>query len=117
MSQAVKISDTEMDALREAAALQSRSISGQAEHWMRLGRAFERDERFGFAKVEQALKGLLAPMELSAEQQEDYFDRLEAMQLTSTVTEEEFFADRRRRGVGVGMDDAGNIVRQTPGRT
>ena len=116
MSQAVKISDTEMEALREAAALQSRSISGQAEHWMRLGRAFERDERFGFAKVEQALRGLVAPMDLSAEQQEEYFDRFEASLHKPSKVAQDFFADRRQRGVGVGMDDAGNIVHQAPAR-
>lgn len=114
MSHAVKISDVEMDALREAAALQSRSLSGQAEHWLRLGRAFERDPRFGFAKVEQALKGLISPDELNDAEQEDYFEQLSDSYWAPSPVEDAFFADRRRRGVGVGMDEAGNMVLQTP---
>lgn len=114
MSQAIKISDAEMVVLREAAALQSRSIAGQAEHWMRLGRAFERDPRFGFAKVEQALKGLISPDELNDAEQEDYFEKLSASYWVPSPVEDAFFAERRRRGVGVGMDGAGNIVLQKP---
>lgn len=110
MSQAVKVSDEVMALLREAAALQSRSIAGQAEHWLRLGRAFERDPRFGFTQVEQALRGLVPPMDLSESQQEDYFDRLEERLLAPSAKATAFFEDRRRRGVGVGMDEAGNMV-------
>ena len=117
MSHAIKISDSEMVILREAAAQQSRSIAGQAEHWMRLGRAFERDPRFGFAKVEQALKGLISPDELNDAEQEDYFERLSDSYWAPSAVEDAFFAERRQRGVGVGMDDAGNIVSQKPERS
>lgn len=112
MSQPVKVSDEMIEVLRDTAALQQRSIAGQAEYWMRLGRAVERDPRLSFALVEQALRGLVPPAQLSGDQQEEYLDRLEDMQDAPSATEEAFFADRRRRGVGVGMDDAGLIVNQ-----
>ena len=109
-SHAVKISEEEMKHLREAAPLQSRSIAGQAEHWIRLGRAFERDPRFGFAKVEQALRGLIAPMDLNDEEQDEYLDRLGRSNWEPSRTEDAFFAEMRGRGEGVGMDDDGRIV-------
>jgi hypothetical protein len=114
MSAAVKISDTEMDAIREAAALQSRSMSGQAEHWLRLGRAFERDPRFGYAKVEQALKGLVAPMDLNEDEQEQYFDRMDSLLSAPSAEADAFFKDMRERTGGVGMDDEGNIINYKP---
>lgn len=110
----VKISLVEMDAAREAAQLHSRSVSAQVEHWIRLGRAVERDQRFGFAQVEEALRGLRSPDELSASQQEDYFDRLGDEMFVATPEQRAFFADRRKRGVGVGLDEAGQLVYQSP---
>jgi len=110
MSSAVKISDEEMQALRDAATLQSRSIAGQAEHWLRLGRAFESDPRFGYAKIEQALRGLVSPDDLSDAEQEQYFDKLGASYWDASPVEEAFFAEMRRRGEGVGIDEEGKII-------
>lgn len=110
MAQAVKISDQEMDAVREAAQLHNRSISGQAEHWIRLGRAVERDPRFGIVQIEEALRGLRPVGSLDEEQQDEYFQRFADETLTPSASEEAFWADRRKRGVGVGLDDAGNLV-------
>lgn len=110
MSAAVKISYTELAILRETAELQNRSISGQAEHWLRLGRAFEKNPNVGYTRVQEALKGLRSVDDLSNEEQEEYLDRFD--QLLSAPSEEmnAFFKDRQERGLGVGMDDAGNIV-------
>jgi hypothetical protein len=111
MAHAVKISDPEMEALREAAAVNSRSIAGQAEHWLRIGRAVERDPRFGYVQIEQALKGLRPVSSLSDEQQEEFFERFAAETLSPTERELEYWEDRQRKGLGVGMDEQGNIVR------
>lgn len=110
MSSAVKISEATMIALRDNAVLQSRSISGQAEHWLRLGQAFERDPRFGYARVEEALQGLVAPMELTDDEQEKYFDRLGESYGEPSPTEDAFFAEMNRRGEGVGLDENNNLV-------
>lgn len=114
MGAAVKISDTEMMAIREAAALQSRSIAGQAEHWLRLGRAVERDPRFSYSKIEEALKGLVDVDLLTTEEQEEYFDRFEVLLSKPSAEAETFFEERRRLGLGVGMNEAGSIVEQSP---
>lgn len=110
MPQAVKISDPEMNALRDAARINSRSISGQAEHWMRIGRAVERDPSLGYSRIEKALRGL-EPVSLDAlsEDQQDAFlaDMANAPQ---TVVEEDFWRNRRQRGLGVGLDDNDKLV-------
>ena len=115
-ARAVKVSEIEMTAIREAAALQSRSISGQAEHWLRLGRAFERDPRFGYAKVEEALKGLVAPMDLTEDEQELYFDRMDSLLSGSSPESDAFFKNMRENVGGVGMDEQGNIVEFKPAK-
>jgi len=114
MTAAVKISDSAMSALRKAAALQSRSLSGQAEHWLRLGRAFECDPRFGYAKIEQALQGLISPDDLDDAGQEAYFEKLADGYWEPSPVEDAFFADLRARGVGVGLDGDGKIVYNKP---
>lgn len=110
MSQAVKISDADMQALREAANIHNRSISGQAEHWLRIGRAVERNPAIGYTRIEQALKGLLSPDELSGEEQEEFLDRFAEQTLHPSEAENAYWAGRQRDGLGVGMDDAGVLV-------
>jgi len=110
MPQAVKISDAEMEAVREAASLNSRSISGQAEHWIRLGRAVERDPRFGYVQIEEALKALRSIDTLTEQQQEAYLDRLEDEMAKETPAERAFWEDRQSKGLGVGMDEDGKPV-------
>lgn len=48
--------------------------------------------------------------ELSFDEQEAFLDQLEALQDQQSQAEEAFFADRRRRGLGVGMDPDGRLV-------
>jgi hypothetical protein len=67
------------------------------------------------AKVEQALRGLIAPNALTDEEQELYFERMEAALWESSATEDAHFAERRAAGKGVGMDDAGALVYQYEG--
>jgi hypothetical protein len=103
MGQAVKISDSEMEALRDAARVSSRSISGQAEHWIRVGRAVERDPALSYSRIELALRGL-EPVALDAlgeAEQDDLIERIG----TAPATPEEtaFWRSRQRRGLGVGM--------------
>jgi hypothetical protein len=110
MPQTVKISDGEMEKVREAAELNSRSIAGQAEHWIRLGRAVERDPRFGYTRIEQVLKGLMRVEDLTDDEQEDYLDRLGDLMSVPNAEEKAFFADREARGLGVGMDEDGQLT-------
>jgi hypothetical protein len=41
MSATVKISESELNAITNAATFNNRTVSDQAEHWIRLGRAVE----------------------------------------------------------------------------
>lgn len=111
MGQAVKISDEEMQAVREAAQLHSRSIAAQAEHWIRIGRAVERDPRFGIVQIEEALRGLRSVDSLSGDQQESFLDRLGDQLHEPSPAQHAFWTDRQRRGLGVGLDEAGRVVR------
>jgi ParD-like antitoxin of type II bacterial toxin-antitoxin system len=101
----LKISDTEMHLLRQAADLHSRSLAGQAEHWMRLGRLVEQSPSFTHPDVARALAREITPEELPLSVQEEYFDRLGDMMTMPSAEEERFFAEMRRRGGAVG--DAG----------
>lgn len=67
-------------------------------------------------KIVLALKGELPLGELSRQQQEDYFDYLDQILLLPSLSEHRFFADRRRRGVGVGLDDEGHLIHQVSER-
>jgi hypothetical protein len=111
MGAAVKISDTEMQAIREAAAINSRSISGQAEHWIRIGRAVERNPDFSYARIEQALRGLMPASQLTEGEQEDYLDRLgDAMRAPATEEQRAQYAQLGAHPTAVGLDDQGKVV-------
>lgn len=112
MAQSIKISDREMELIRREAKLSSRSIAGQVTHWMRIGRSIERSSDFNYAQVRDALKGRRSPDELSAEEQAVYIDDLMAEASEATPEQQEFFAKRRKAGVGVGLDASGNITKQ-----
>lgn len=101
----LKISESEMHLLREAADLHSRSLAGQAEHWMRLGRLVEQNASFSHPDVARALSREIAPEALPLSLQEAYFDRLGDLMTMPSPDEERFFAEMRRKGGAVG--DAG----------
>lgn len=110
MAQIVKISDAEMSAIRAAAELNHRSVSSQAEYWIRLGRAVEQDPRFGQVQIEEALTGQRPISSLTDEQQEEFFDRFGAEMDKPTKEALAFWEERRRKGLGVGTDEEGNII-------
>ncbi|WP_170335094.1 hypothetical protein [Ruegeria arenilitoris] len=62
-------------------------------------------------RVKAALEAKLSPDELTTEEQEVWLD--EFMERTATLTPEAkaFFEDRRRLGLGVGLDENGILVR------
>ncbi|MDB5826226.1 MAG: hypothetical protein JWQ73_446, partial [Variovorax sp.] len=95
---------------RDAARVNSRSISGQAEHWIRIGRAIERDPAIGYSKVEMALRGLepLALDSLGEADQDAFIERLG--NVPATAAEQDFWRKRQRQGLGVGLDDQDKLV-------
>lgn len=108
--QNVKISGEEYEVVKAAAVVNRRSISGQAEHWMRIGRALERNPEIGYSRIERALHGLSSMDDLNGEEQEEFFDLFADKMGEVSDQERAFFADRERRGRGVGMDQEGRLT-------
>lgn len=69
----VKLSSLLVDEARQEAELLHRSIAGQIEHWVRLGRAVENAEGFSIARVRQALAGELKLETLADDEQDAFF--------------------------------------------
>jgi hypothetical protein len=117
MAQSIKISDEEMELLRREARLASRSIAGQVTHWLRIGRSIERAPDFNYAHIREALHAGRSPDALTSEEQAVYVDELMDIAAAETPEQSEFYASRRKAGLGVGADKAGKIVKQKkPGR-
>ena len=110
MAQSIKISNTEMDVLRDESKLFGRSIAGQAEHWMRIGRAIEQSGHFNYKKIQAVLKGTLNPDHLNRDEQEVYLDDfIDAMKQPQPEMDK-YFADRNEVGLGVGLDNDNNLI-------
>lgn len=58
----------------------------------------------------EALNGLPGPDELDDHEQEFFFDRFADKMRTASREEQDFWAERRRRGLGVGIDDQGDLI-------
>jgi hypothetical protein len=115
MAQSLKIGDNQMEILREAAELNGRSVAGQAEHWMRLGRAFESHPQARFEQVQQALQGQISVDQLPADDRKAFFGAFMSQAAAPSAAEDKFWADRRARGAGVGSDGRGGLVKALPG--
>ena len=112
MSQAVRISEAEMAHLREAAALHSRSVAGQAEHWIRLGRLVERSPGFDFRKADAAL----AAMDRDGEETEFQNLVLASLNLAQDPMAAAAYAALGERPGAVGYDERQRLVeRQADG--
>jgi len=113
MAQSIKISDEEMTFLRKEAKLSSRSIAGQVEHWLRIGRAIEKSPAFSYRRVQEALTGLVSPDDLNAEEQEVFFEEFEDdIWKRRTPEEEAAFVKHLGKGTLVGLDDDNELVFQ-----
>lgn len=115
MAQSIKISDDEMMFIREEAGISSRSIAGQVEHWLRIGRAIERSPAFNYQRIREVLSGLFSPDDLTAEEQEVFFEEFSDAMWDVTPEQKAFFAERKLSGKGVGLDENDNLVYQAPG--
>lgn len=116
MAQSIKISDKEMELLRRESSISSRSIAGQAEHWLRIGRAIEQSAAFSYQHIKDALSGMTSPDDLSPEEQEVYFSDLSDSMWETSEEEEAFYAERRKQGLGVGLDENDDLVYQQADR-
>ncbi|WP_294443293.1 ParD-like family protein [uncultured Sphingomonas sp.] len=112
MAQSIKLGDDIMKIVRRESELQSRSIAGQIAHWVRIGRAIEKSGNFDHARISAALAGDIETTELTDEEKDVWLDSFVEKMGQPGADEDTFFARRRQLGQGVGLDTAGNLVRE-----
>jgi len=112
MAQSIKLGDDLMKIVRRESELQSRSIAGQTAHWVRIGRAIEKSGNFDHARITAALAGDIETTDLTDEEKDVWLDGFVEKMGRPGSDEDAFFARRRQLGLGVGLDAAGNLVRQ-----
>ncbi len=110
MAQSIKISNAEMDILRDESKTFGRSIAGQAEHWMRIGRAIEQSDHFNYRKIQAVLNGTLNPDHLNRDEQAIYLDYIIDAMSAPQKAMRKYLSDQNEAGVGVGLDDDDNLV-------
>ena len=110
MAQSIKISNAEMEVLRDESKTFGRSIAGQAEHWMRIGRAIEQSNHFNYRKIQAVLTGTLNPDHLNRDEQEVYLDDLVSAMHEPQENMEEFLIQQKNAGVGVGLDENNELI-------
>ena len=114
MAKTVRLSDDLVDMARQEAALQGRSLGAQIAHWARIRRAVETSGRLDHGKISAVLAGEMQTCKLTPDEQSVWQDRFTDLMGELGPEEEAFFADRRRRGLGIGLDEEGNLVRAEP---
>ena len=112
MAQSIKLGDDIMKIVRRESELQSRSIAGQIAHWVRIGRAIEKSGNFDHARITAALSGAIETTNLTDEEKDVWLDSFVEKMRQPGSDEDAFFARRRQLGLGVGLDAAGNLVRE-----
>jgi len=116
MAQSIKLGDDIMKIVRRESELQSRSIAGQIAHWVRIGRAIEKSGNFDHARITAALAGEMETTDLTDEEKDVWLDSFVEQMGQPSPDETAFFARRRRLGLGVGLDESGNLVREKTAR-
>jgi len=117
MAKTVKLNDDIVDFARQEAELQDRSLGAQIAHWVRIGRAVETSGKLDHSKISAILVGEMQTRELTRAEKSVWLDRFTDLMGEAGPAEEAFFADRRRRGLGVGLDEKGNLVHAKPDPT
>lgn len=113
MIEGVKLSDDLMKQLRREAERQGRSVPEQVEHWVRLGKAVAKSNHFSLAKVEAVLSAQAPTNTLNLVEYEVWSDMFDDLLTSTTPQAESFFAERKRLGLGSGLDENGKLVHAT----
>jgi hypothetical protein len=111
----IKVSSTLVESAKAEASLFQRSAGGQVEHWARLGRALESSPDFDHNRLREALTGIGDASALTAEERVAFLEVYGNVLARPLPEEEQFWEERRKGGLGVGMDGRGKLVRGSPG--
>ncbi len=106
----IKISDDLREEARRDAELHGRSIVQQLEHWVRIGKAIERFGSFNQERVDAVLAARASTDILNATEYAVWSDAFEGILSRPTPEAIAFFAERRRLGLGVGLDENGDFI-------
>lgn len=79
---------------------------------LRIGRAIERSGHFDHSRIAATLAGEIGTVELTDEEKDIWIDSFVEKMEQPSPNEEAFFARRRQLDLGVGLDGAGNLVRE-----
>jgi predicted XRE-type DNA-binding protein len=69
---------------------------------------------FNRQDVLDALNGLVSPENLTAEEQAVYVEDFMELMIVESCEQKAFFKNQIKQGLGVGLDENDNIVRQSP---
>ena len=113
MGQSIKLADEVMEMARRESEVQSRSLTGQITHWVKIGRAIEQSSAFDYARVRAALDGAVSPDTLSGDEQEVWAAGFAEQMTQPAETEIAALNTRKTLGQGVGLSDDGTLIYQT----
>lgn len=94
---AVKLPTPIVEHARAAAKLHSRSISGQVEHWVRIGRAIEQSKSYDLERIEAALRAEFPYDDLNADEAAIYRDRFTDALLAPSKEIDDIYAELGRK--------------------
>lgn len=104
--QAVRLSEELIAEIRREASTMSRSIAGQVEHWLRIGRIVEKSPHFSYERVRSALRAEYSYDDLSPEEQEAYLVEQGEMMENPAAGMRGFYEEMRQRHVDEGVDSS-----------
>lgn len=88
----VEIDGTLVEAAEQEGSLLNRSTAAQIEHWIRLGRSFERNPGVSHARIRQALAGQITIDDFTEMETELFFANLGTTMQTPTQAERNYYA-------------------------
>ena len=110
MTQSVELGDDLMAEICREAERQGLSVLEQVEQWVRIGKAVAKSDHFNVAKVAAALSAKAPTAALNRIEYDVWSDMFDDLLTRPTPQAEALFAERKRLGLGSGLDDNGNLV-------
>ncbi|WP_435104905.1 TA system antitoxin ParD family protein [Arhodomonas sp. AD133] len=113
-STSVRLPNELVEEARKEARVYNRTVSGQIEHWVKLGRTVETTPGFTLDRVRAAFEQRFDPDDLTAAEREIFEDLRGAAMDAPSKAKDDFLAELRQRTGTVGYDERGRLVRTLP---
>ncbi|ARU18296.1 TA system antitoxin ParD family protein [Croceicoccus marinus] len=105
MAKSIKIADELFETVQASSQAFSRTLAGQVSHYIRIGQAVE-------SLLSHDIVARILQAKISSSEDASALDALSAVAKDPSSEEIEFHIERQLRGLGVGLDDSGNLVYQ-----